>query len=133
MKVIVCLDERLGMLFHNRRLSRDRKVIEDICKRTEKLYISAFSETLFQEMEVNLCVDEAFLEKASAGEVCFAENQFLKNYEEKIEELVVYQWNRSYPSDVQIDLPIHTWKMVNEEEFEGFSHEKITRQVYVRG
>ena len=30
MDVIVCLDEKNGMLFHGRRQSRDRRVLEDM-------------------------------------------------------------------------------------------------------
>lgn len=121
------------MLFNRRRLSRDRKVIEDICERTEKVYICPFSEGLFQDVTIEICSDEKFLEQAKAGDVCFVENQSLEPHTEKIEELIVYQWNRCYPSDVQLDIPLHQWKLVDEEEFIGFSHEKITRQVYVRG
>ena len=133
MKVIVCLDENLGMLFNQRRLSRDRKVIEDICKRTEKLYICPFSEGLFQDATIEICSNEKVLEQAKVGDVCFIENQLLAPYLNLIEELIVYQWNRSYPSDVQLDISLQEWKQVSEEEFVGFSHEKITRQVYVRG
>ena len=133
MKVIVCLDERFGMLFNQRRLSRDRKVIEDICYRTKRLYVSRFSETLFCDAPIEICMDEEFLEKAKIGEVCFVENRLLMQYIDKIEELVVYQWNRSYPSDMKIDIPLQEWNKISEEDLEGFTHEKITRQVYVRG
>ena len=133
MKVIVCLEKKLGILFNHRRLSKDRKVVEDICKRTKRLYMSPFSEPLFCDAPIEICVDVQFLEKAHAGDVCFVENQLLESYVDKIEELVVYQWNRSYPSDTKFDIPLQEWKKISEEDFVGFSHEKITRQVYVRG
>ena len=50
MKVIVCLDERRGMMFNNRRQSRDSVLIEDVVKDLcgEKLFISPYSEKLFE-------------------------------------------------------------------------------------
>lgn len=43
LKVIVILDDNLGMLFNNRRQSRDRVLIDDIIKtvKDNKIYIGA--------------------------------------------------------------------------------------------
>ena len=77
MKVIVCLDDALGMMFNRRRQSRDKKVIEDMCSTTNTLRIAPFSESLFRGMSVGLTVDEQFLEQADCESVCFLENQSL--------------------------------------------------------
>ena len=132
MKVIVCLDDKNGMLFGNRRQSRDRIVIEDICKMTDVLSIHTFSEKLFSEVTLQLNVKDDFLKEAKKGEFCFVENQPLIGYEDKIEEIVVYGWNRVYPSDKQFDISLVNWKVVLEEEFAGYSHEKITKRIYRR-
>jgi hypothetical protein len=132
MKVIVCLDDKNGMLFGNRRQSRDRIVIEDICKMTDVLSIHTFSEKLFSEVTLQLNVKDDFLKEAKNGEFCFVENQPLIGYEDKIEEIVVYGWNRVYPSDKQFDISLVNWKVVSEEEFAGYSHEKITKRIYRR-
>ena len=132
MKVIVCLDDKNGMLFGNRRQSRDRIVIEDICKMTDVLSIHTFSEKLFSEVTLQLNVKDDFLKEAKKGEFCFVENQPLIGYEDKIEEIVVYGWNRVYPSDKQFDISLVNWKVVSEEEFAGYSHEKITKRIYRR-
>ena len=44
MKIIACLDDNNGLLFNNRRQSRDRVVIEDILKdcHNSKLWINNF-------------------------------------------------------------------------------------------
>ena len=97
MKVIVCLDDKNGMLFGNRRQSRDKIVIEDICKMTDALSIHSFSEKLFLESAVQLNVADDFLKEATSGEFCFVENQSLVGHEEKMEEIIVYYWNRVYP------------------------------------
>ena len=81
MIVIVCTEDRGGMLFNNRRVSKDRTVIQKILELSEgkKLWIHPFSEKLFeQEHPENCCVDENFLEKAGEGDICFVENQSLK-------------------------------------------------------
>ena len=132
MKVIVCLDDKKGMLFGNRRQSKDRLVIEDICKMTDSLSIHTFSEKLFSEAPLQLNVADDFLKQAKEGEFCFVENQPLSNYEDKIEDIIIYYWNRVYPSDKQFDIQLANWKVVLEEEFAGYSHEKITKRVYRR-
>ena len=71
MIVIVCTEDRGGMLFNNRRVSKDRTVIQKILELSEgkKLWIHPFSEKLFeQEHPENCCVDENFLEKAGEGD-----------------------------------------------------------------
>ncbi len=132
MKVIVCLDDKNGMLFGNRRQSRDRIVVEDICKMADALSIHTFSEKLFRESTVQLNVKDDFLKEATSGEYCFVENQALVDCEDEIEEIIAYYWNRVYPSDKQLDISLASWEMVSEEEFAGYSHEKITKRIYRR-
>ena len=109
MIVIVCTEDRGGMLFNNRRVSKDRTVIQKILELSEgkKLSIHPFSEKLFeQEHPENCCVDENFLEKAGEGDICFVENQSLKGTEGRIEKLIVFGWNRAYPFDLKLDLDL---------------------------
>lgn len=132
MKVIVCLDDKNGMLFGSRRQSRDRKVIEDICEMTGELRVHPFSENLFKESIIQLIVSEQFLNEARKEDFCFVEHQDLLGYQDKIEEIVVYYWNRVYPSDKKFDICLAEWKVVSEGEFVGYSHEKITKRIYRR-
>ena len=132
MKVIVCIDDNQGMLFNKRRQSRDRKVIEDIATMTSAVWMNSFSMKLFEENSnlPDVIVDENFLENAGDGEYCFVENCQLAPYLNKIEELIIYHWNRKYPADFKLDLPYKTWKKISKTEFAGFSHEKITKEIY---
>ena len=133
MIVIVCTEDRGGMLFNNRRVSKDRMVIQKILELSEgkKLWIHPFSEKLFeQEHPENCCVDENFLEKAGEGDICFVENQSLKGMEGQIEKLIVFGWNRAYPFDFKLDLDLEQMEKMAEEEFAGYSHEKITLSQY---
>ena len=51
MNVIICLDDNNGMLFNNRRQSRDKALLSDVFDnlRGEKLFITLFSEKLMAE------------------------------------------------------------------------------------
>ena len=75
MNVIVCLDDKNGMLFNKRRQSQD-----------------------------------------------------------KINTLIIYKWNRIYPADLHFDINVNdvSWELIDSEEFNGSSHEKITREIYRR-
>ena len=128
MKLIVCLDDKNGMLFNKRRQSRDKILIENVlelCK-GEKLYTNEYSSKLFPENSV-----EVFDSIENVGnEYCFAEN-FTVN-EEDIEKIIVYKWNRLYPADTYFNIDLAGWNLTETVDFEGSSHEKITRKIYVR-
>lgn len=136
MKVIVCLDDNSGMLFNKRRQSRDVKVLEDMATLADKLWIGSFSEKLFEcegaQRNIVVQIADDFLNRASKDEYCFVENEKLLPYQEKIEQLIAYKWNRKYPSDFKLDLNLNEWKLVKTLDFAGNSHEKITKEIYVR-
>jgi hypothetical protein len=76
MKLIVCLDDTNAMAFHNRRQSADRVVCQKIMELVgqNNLWMNSYSGYLFAEMQGNIRIDDAFLEKAEKGDFCFAEN-----------------------------------------------------------
>ena len=55
-----------------------------------------------------------------------AESEGLAAYEESIEQIIVFWWNRTYPADVYLDLDLSRWERKERYEFPGTSHEKIT-------
>ena len=134
MKVIVCLDERRGMMFNNRRQSRDSFLIEDVVKDLcgEKLFISPYSEKLFENADVKLKVKDNPLKAAKRDSVCFIENCSLADFKDEIDEVVIYLWNRHYPCDFYFDLNMEGYTLKSVTEFEGSSHEKITKEVYIK-
>ena len=136
MKIIVCLDDALGMLFNSRRQSRDRRVLDDVAELTrgKGLYIAPFSQKLFEGREQEYKVCDEMLSVAQSGEYCFVENMPLKPYISSIEEIVVYRWNRLYPSDMKFDIDLEKegFKKLSSMDFEGYSHEKITKEVFVK-
>ena len=136
MILILCTDDSNGMTFNNRRQSRDcivrKHILADIAD--SKLWINQYSNEQFATLTDNIQVDEDFLSKAERGEYCFIENVSLDGYEEKIEKIIMYRWNRRYPADFFFEIKLDTggWKLSDTEDFKGNSHDKITREVYTR-
>lgn len=135
MNVIVCVDDSLGMLFNNRRQSRDSVLINrviDMCDKS-RLWIGEFSRSLFSTFDCPIMIiNDNFLNEAVVGDYCFVENVHLTPIIDKIEKLIVYKWNRSYPSDFQLDIDLSKWSLISSNDFKGSSHEEITMEVYKR-
>ena len=131
MKLIVCLDERKGMMFNNRRQSRDRVLIDNMIKMIgdDKLYIAPYSESLFENKEIKLKVKKNPL-KAADENWCFIENLPVAEYKDEIETVVIYHWNRHYPGDFFFDLELDSYTLESSEELVGSSHEKITKEIW---
>ena len=134
MTLIVCLDNGHGMLFNHRRQSRDARVCERILEITagNKLIMNAYSSKLFSGSacvvaEEIFCADErdAFV---------FAESEVPIAFLRCVDRLIIYRWNRYYPSDVQFPFKtvIQMFHKESSCEFAGNSHEVITEEVYVR-
>ena len=135
MIAIVCIDDNGGMMFNNRRQSRDSILIDKITEITKgsKLWLNKYSYSLFEDKNMsNINVDESFVLEAANGEYCFVENVRLKGYEKWIEKLIVFKWNRVYPKDFEFELDLSKWKLTESSEFQGSSHDKITMEVYVK-
>ena len=128
----VCIDDKYGMVFNKRRQSRDRAQQEDLLRwcTGRKLWMISYSAAMFEGAEV--FVDDAFLKKAEAGDVCFVENLPLKELESQIEAIILYRWNRTYPADLRLDLELSAFHLEETIEFTGTSHEVITREIYKR-
>ena len=129
MKLIICLDDKNGMMFNKRRQSKDSAVRADIAAEVgaDTLWMNPYSAKQFDDTpELNIQVDEEFLKK---GDWCFAESAAGGVSPEQI---IVYKWNRVYPADVHFDLDLSGYKLERTAEFAGSSHEKITKVVYVK-
>lgn len=136
MRVILCLDDRGGMTFNHRRQSRDRVLIADVIASLggATLCIAPYSQALFAAEEIPLAVSENFLAEAGTDAVCFVEDRQLLPHREKIDELTVYRWNRHYPADLWCDLDLcaEGFRLTDSREFEGSSHDCITKETYRR-
>lgn len=130
MTVFITLDDNGGISFNNRRQSRDSAVVKKIVEMSlgGRLMMNSYSAPLFKEYDVT--ADEDFLHNAKEGDYCFAENVGLTPFEEKIEKVICFKWNRVYPADRKTDLSFEGKQLEECFEFEGSSHEKITCEVW---
>ena len=130
MIIIGCVENSFGMCFNGRRVSRDKVVTEKILNLTkgEKLYINDFSKDLFENTDAVLVED--VLNLSDKEGYCFVENAAPESFE-NIEKIILFMWNRDYPSDFKFKLP-ENFKEINRFEFKGNSHEKITEVHYAK-
>ena len=134
MNIIVCLDDRNGMLFHRRRQSADaavcRRMLEIV--KGKKLFMNSYSAKLFADIR-EIHISEDFLNEMGADDWAFVEDADLMPYMSRVKTLVVFRWNRIYPRDVVFPLAAikenHRYEIVC--EFPGKSHEVITEERYV--
>ena len=136
MIAVICVDDKMGMTFLGRRLSKDsvlRARLNMLCAGVP-VRMNAYSKGQFEE-NFSLIVSESYLEDAEKGEFCFVENRDISPFEEKLERVVLYKWNRHYPSDVKFTFPLEEkgFGLKSVYEFEGSSHEKITEEIWERG
>ena len=134
MTVILCIDDRGGMLFGSRRQSRDALLLSDMAKTVgdSLLYISDFSEGLIAESErCAICVPYP-LDAAGEGDFVFNESFHIKGHIEKIKRLIVYKWNKRYPYDFALDIDPRAqgFSLTESYDFVGKSHDKITKEIY---
>lgn len=125
MTVIICLDDNLGMSFGGRRQSRDSAVYADIVQLADGAAITMDerSKMLFAGLGANV---------ADNGEFHFVEFESPNTLMHSADGLVIYRWNRRYPADLRFDISLEGWRLCETSEFAGTSHEKITKEVYVR-
>ena len=131
MNIIICLDNNNGISFNNRRQSRDKNVINRIFQVTskEKLRMNDYSYKIFLNNDV--FVDQDFLKLAGYDDYCFCEDDSFISYNDDINKIIVYRWNRVYPSDKKIDASLFIdRKLTSTVDFIGNSHDKITEEIY---
>ena len=131
MTVVLSLSEGDGMLFNKRRQSRDRVLIENLMSLIDDkiLFITSFSEKLFESYSNVKIIDSP--EEVPKEATFFIENLSLAPFKNKIEKMIIYRWNRVYPSDEKFNCDLlRDKKLVSSTDFKGNSHEKITEEIY---
>lgn len=132
MTVYLCLDDRGGLLFGGRRQSRDACLLADLAAMVpQRLTIDPFSEKLIAAAGIPYTLAEEFLPEDAHF---FLENRNPEDLLPLAHKLVIYRWNRRYPSDVRWEGSPgdHGFTLAETTEFPGKSHETITKEVYVK-
>lgn len=133
MKAIVCTDLDFGILFNHRRVSQDIKQREDLFQliQNQPLVMDAATAKLYGDHPQIKIVDDLRV-SVNDDQFCVFENDMINQYQEKIDTLIHYNWNRKYPSDCKLKLDLSKYIIKEQVEFGGKSHEKITRTIYVK-
>lgn len=134
MKVIVCVDDKGGVMFNRRRQSQDRVLRERILEMTagRTLWMNSYSAKMFGNLP-SIAVAEDFLDRADEDDFCFVENISITGHEYAVKEIILFKWNRAYPADTYFSFPVEPeYKLTETCDFTGSSHEKITKEVYTR-
>ena len=130
MKYIVCVDDNLGVSLFNKRQSFDENLLKDIKNiiGDDKLLVSEYTYNLFLKynLENNVYTEKDLYEY----NYTFKEVDNLSNYD--ISNIIIYRWNRLYPSDNKLSIDLTNYTSLNKYEFIGTSHEKITREEMIR-
>ena len=127
MTLILWTGKNGEMMFNHRRCSRDRVVIEDIFTMyaPADLCVSPYSASLFD----GACVIHDLTE--AKEKALFLEDLPLLPALEQAQKLIVYRFDRAYPADVRLEIPLY-FSLTESLDFTGFSHNKITREVYIK-
>lgn len=135
MTIVVTVSKDFGLLFHQRRQSQDRLQRANLKALIGSwpLYMNAYSYSLYQDFfKESSVVAEDFLDLCPKDGWALIEDQSLQKYISKIDQVILYQWNRSYPSDTWLDISLDSFQLVEQVDFVGSSHERITRLTYQR-
>jgi len=130
--LVVCRENGHGIMFNHRRVSRDEAVLSDVRKiaPTRNLYCSEYSFRYWARgrNHPSLVITRQ-PDPSSEGVFVLEDSAMTPDELKTFRRIIVYEWNRDYPSDVKFEVP-NDYALVNESEFIGNSHEKITRRVY---
>ncbi len=146
MKLIVCTDDRGGMMFNKRRTTFDVVVIADILREgiggkllvapyTEKLFIKASSLDGYTPVSgAAYQVSDDPVGDAEKGDTVFLEDRSAKENLHKIDKIIIYNWNYSYPKDFSFDIDPRAEGFVLSEQidFPGYNHDLITKSTFIR-
>lgn len=134
---IVCIENRYGMLFNKRRVSKDIELIKWLLEYIQpyKLWYNSYTSALFKDLDIqpldNVICDEEFIKKAEEHDYCLIENVDITQYREYYNEIIVCKWNRDYPSDVKLNInesDVTTREIIA--EIVGKSHKNITIELW---
>lgn len=138
MIAIVCVDDKGGIMFNHRRQSQDQILRRRILSMAEGkgIWMSPYSANQFSN---DVClnkihIDDDFPLKAADGDFAFFEGNSLAAIDERLECVIVFRWNRTYPADQYLDIDLEKggWICESIVDFRGSSHERISEEVYTR-
>ena len=123
---IIALEDKDGLSRCGKRLSKDRVMLSDIKREFSHIFASEYTAALFTSPGYALPIPDP----VPADAVLFLE---LEDIPADADELIIYRWNRRYPSDREFDPAANGWRLISSSDFAGYSHRKITKERYAKG
>lgn len=138
LKLIICLDNKNGASFSNKRQSSDQEVIKKIITllNGEKLYVNRYTQLMLSKYPINCVVCNDPLNEAPENAFVMLENNVrsIRDMDniEVVKTVFAFRWNRVYPSDVKLNIgeAFKNLKIKGVLSFKGHSHDKIDLEVY---
>ncbi len=113
MNLIICWSVNKGISFNHRRVSRDMAMIADIKELLgqQSLRIHPASQSLFDDSGIPLICDESFLSDAGETDYVFVESDAYLPFEDDIDQIIAYNWNRDYPADTYFRMDLSAFEL----------------------
>lgn len=133
MKLFICLDKNLGMLYKGKRIASDEAVLFDIkrlCGK-EPLFVSPGSEGMFKRTGINVNVTDLPVESAivSDSNAFIEDPKYIKEIK-NIEFLIIYFWEEDYDSDKFFLFDLLDFDIMQRKMIEGKRHKLIQRKIF---
>lgn len=133
MEQILCIDDDFGMMFNHRRQSQDRILRKHIMEEWKQLYMTEYSKRMFETEEL---LSGFSISIWKSGEVLPQDITLFVEDPDDLQDaelLIIYCWNRRYPSDKKLPAGfLDHYAMISEQDFAGSSHDKITERKYIK-
>lgn len=133
MEQILCIDDDFGMMFNHRRQSQDRILRKHIMNNWSHVYMTEYSKKMFETEEL---LPGFSVSIWKSGEALPQDvTLFIEDPDDlqDAELLIIYCWNRRYPSDKKLSADfLDHYAMISEQDFAGSSHDKITERKYIK-
>ena len=127
MTAIISLDDKDGYTLFGKRLSQDRKMVDDIISSFPKVYALPYSASIFSGKGASILPE--IVDNLPDEAVVFLETEDIPK---AADTLIVYRWGRHYPSDRKYSPADNGWRLMSSDDFEGYSHPKMKKEIYTR-
>ena len=134
MKLIVCVDDGMGVTFAKKRQSKDRVLRKRLLASLDgaRLFVTPYTAKQFEEGEEGYTVHPDPVSVAGKEDFVFAEDAVISP--RTADMIYLYRWNRAYPSDrkFNFDAAHDGFSLMRTADFEGSSHDRITEEIYIK-
>lgn len=123
-KIIVCIDPRMGYFFNNRRQTKDKIIRKHLLETYGPLYISEYSSDMFKEDG-----DYKIVSSLDNDGWNLIEDMEIPD---RVDEILLVRWNKRYPADRYLTIDLSQYQMIDRYMMNGNSHEDVVVEHYAK-